>query len=67
MSAYAYPAPENPKVEPCPDCRSMKPAGARNHAALLLDRSGAVCQHGQLPRFNCVGRSVPPPCCWGVA
>lgn len=63
MSAYAYPAPENPKVVMC-QCGTMRPVGARYHAALLVDHSGAKCQHGQPPRFNCVGRSVPPPCCW---
>lgn len=52
------------KVEKCPDCGSMRPAGARYHAPLLRTREAPHCQHGTPYYTACVGQRVLPPCCW---
>lgn len=56
------------KVEPCEDCGSMKPRGARYHAPLMhsadvADASHPRCKHGT-PYYRTCRRVVPPPCCW---
>jgi hypothetical protein len=57
------------KVEPCEDCGSMKPLGAKHHAPLMRmsdvgDASHPRCQHGT-PHYRTCRRVIPPPCCWG--
>lgn len=56
------------KVEPCEDCGSMKPRGARLHAPLLhgADVSNPEhprCKHGR-PYLRTCRRVMPPECCW---
>jgi hypothetical protein len=55
------------KVEPCKDCGSMKPKGAKHHAPLLrtVDVNNPThprCKHG-VPHYRTCRRVVPPPCC----
>ena len=61
---YAYPAPTNPSVEKCPDCPTMKPIGAKYHAALPLNPDAPLCVHGLPEMTKCDGRPCPPRCCW---
>lgn len=56
------------RVEPCDDCGSMKPLGAKYHAPLMrtVDVNNPVhprCKHG-VPYYRTCRRVVPPPCCW---
>lgn len=51
-----------PKLMPCV-CRTMKPAGARYHAAMLREQDELKCEHGNVHWSDCQGR-IPPPCCW---
>jgi hypothetical protein len=55
---------ERVRVEPCLVCGSMKPLGARHHAALPRGLGAPVCKHNRPEHSDCVGNPCPPPCCW---
>lgn len=51
------------KVTKCEHCGTMRPIGARYHAAMLRERDDLLCGHGNVYWSDCKGR-IPPPCCW---